>query len=44
MDEAVELVRALGGQSTGERHQYDEGVVVVMTDPEGHEFCLVQYV
>ena len=44
MDEAVELVRALGGQSTGERHHYDEGVVVVMTDPEGHEFCLVQYV
>ncbi|WP_329143674.1 MULTISPECIES: VOC family protein [unclassified Streptomyces] len=21
----------------------DEGVVVVMADPEGHEFCLVQY-
>ncbi len=36
-------VEALGGQWTGERHDYDEGVVLVMQDPEGHEFCLVQY-
>jgi predicted enzyme related to lactoylglutathione lyase len=36
-------VERLGGGSTGERHDYDEGVVVVMTDPEGHEFCLVEY-
>ena len=43
IDEAVELVRVLGGQATGERHQYDDGIVVVMTDPEEHEFCLVQY-
>jgi predicted enzyme related to lactoylglutathione lyase len=35
-------VERLGGRATDERHQYDEGVVVVMTDPEGHEFCLVQ--
>jgi len=35
-------VEGLGGAWTGERHDYDEGVVVVMTDPEGHEFCLVQ--
>jgi len=35
-------VERLGGASTGQRHEYDEGVVVVMTDPEGHEFCLVQ--
>lgn len=39
----IAQVVALGGASTGERHEYDEGVVVVMTDPEGHEFCLVQY-
>jgi len=38
----VAEVERLGGAPTGERHDYDEGVVVVMTDPEGHEFCLVQ--
>jgi predicted enzyme related to lactoylglutathione lyase len=43
VDEAVEFVTALGGRSTGERHDYDEGAVVVMADPEGHEFCVVQY-
>jgi predicted enzyme related to lactoylglutathione lyase len=36
-------VERLGGSSTGERHDYDEGVVMVMADPEGHEFCLVQF-
>lgn len=36
-------VVSLGGRFTGERHDYDEGVVVVMADPEGHEFCLTQY-
>src|ERR1700744_3911693 len=43
IDEGLELVVMLGGRFTGERHDYDEGVVVVMADPEGHEFCLVQY-
>jgi len=43
IDDGVESVLALGGRSTGERHDYDEGVVVVMADPEDHEFCLVQY-
>lgn len=43
IDEAMTLVVNLGGRFTGERHDYDEGVVVVMADPEGHEFCLVQY-
>ena len=43
VNEAIGLVTALGGRSTGERHDYEEGVVVVMADPEGHEFCLVQY-
>ena len=36
-------VERLGGRWSGERHDYDEGVVMVMHDPEGHEFCLVQY-
>jgi predicted enzyme related to lactoylglutathione lyase len=40
--EGMAEVEHLGGASTGERHEYDEGVVVVMTDPEGHEFCLVE--
>jgi hypothetical protein len=33
----------LGGQDTGERHEYPEGVVVVLTDPEGNELCIVHY-
>ncbi|NNH69222.1 VOC family protein [Nocardia uniformis] len=41
--EGIAQVVALGGRFTGERHDYDEGVVVVMADPEDHEFCLVQY-
>jgi predicted enzyme related to lactoylglutathione lyase len=40
---SIDFVTALGGRFTGERHDYDEGVVVVMADPEGHEFCMVQY-
>jgi predicted enzyme related to lactoylglutathione lyase len=43
IDEAMALVNTLGGRFTGERHDYDEGVVVVMADPEEHEFCVVQY-
>jgi predicted enzyme related to lactoylglutathione lyase len=43
IDAAIEVATALGGRLTGERHDYDEGVVVVMADPEDHEFCLVQY-
>ncbi|UGT43181.1 VOC family protein [Nocardia yamanashiensis] len=43
IDEGVAQVVALGGRCTGERHEYAEGVVVVMADPEEHEFCLVQY-
>jgi len=40
---AAKQVEGLGGRWSGERHDYDEGVVMVMQDPEGHEFCLVQY-
>jgi predicted enzyme related to lactoylglutathione lyase len=36
-------VEELGGRFSGLRHDYDEGVVLNMLDPEGHEFCLVQY-
>lgn len=43
VDEGIQRVIDLGGRFTGERHDYDEGVVVVMTDPEDHEFCLVRY-
>jgi predicted enzyme related to lactoylglutathione lyase len=43
VDDAVARVVALGGHETGERHEYDEGTVVVLTDPEGNEFCVVQY-
>ncbi|MFE1771448.1 VOC family protein [Streptomyces sp. NPDC059008] len=43
IDQGIAQVVALGGRFTGERHDYDEGVVVVMADPEEHEFCLVQH-
>lgn len=43
IDEGMAQVVTLGGRYTGERHDYDTGVVVVMADPEEHEFCLVQY-
>ncbi|MEV4348758.1 VOC family protein [Actinoplanes sp. NPDC049596] len=41
--EAMARVEALGGRWSGERHDYPEGVVLVMADPEGNEFCVVQY-
>jgi predicted enzyme related to lactoylglutathione lyase len=43
IDVGREQVTALGGRWTHERHDYDEGVVLVMQDPEGNEFCLVRY-
>jgi|SRR6266568_872599 len=43
IDQGITQVIALGGRHTGERHDYAQGVVVVMADPEGHEFCLVEY-
>jgi predicted enzyme related to lactoylglutathione lyase len=43
IDRGIAQVVGLGGRFTGERHDYDEGVVVVMADPEEHEFCLAQY-
>jgi predicted enzyme related to lactoylglutathione lyase len=36
-------VEDLGGRWSGEQHDYDDGIVMVMHDPENHEFCLVQY-
>jgi predicted enzyme related to lactoylglutathione lyase len=41
LDAAIALVEELGGAHTGEVHAGPEGVDVVMTDPEGTEFCLV---
>lgn len=43
IEAAMAAVVELGGRATGERHDYDDGVVVVMADPEHHGFCLVQY-
>jgi predicted enzyme related to lactoylglutathione lyase len=43
IDKTIDLVTSLGGRFTGERHDYQGGAVVVMADPEEHEFCLVQY-
>ena len=43
VDTARKRVEDLGGRWPGERHDYDDGIVMVMNDPEGHEFCLVQY-
>jgi predicted enzyme related to lactoylglutathione lyase len=44
IEESRSLVETLGGRWTGQRFDYPgEGIVIVMTDPEGHEFCLVQY-
>jgi hypothetical protein len=40
---ARQRVEDLGGRWSGERHDYDDGIVIVMHDPENHEFCLVQY-
>lgn len=43
IDRGRQQVEDLGGKWSGIRYDYDEGVVLVMLDPEGHEFCLVQY-
>jgi predicted enzyme related to lactoylglutathione lyase len=43
MAAAVRRVEGLGGRWLGARHDYDEGTVWQMADPEGNEFCLVQY-
>jgi predicted enzyme related to lactoylglutathione lyase len=43
IDAAVALVEQLGGRSLDARYDYDAGVVMTMADPEGNEFCLVQY-
>jgi predicted enzyme related to lactoylglutathione lyase len=40
---ARKQVESLGGRWSGEQHYYDEGIVMVMHDPEEHEFCIVQY-
>lgn len=43
IDAGRQQVESLGGQWSGIRHDYDEGAVMVMHDPEGNEFCIVQY-
>ena len=44
LEHSQEKVIGLGGCSLNQRHDYAEGIVVVMADPEGNEFCLVRYV
>ena len=41
VDAGIAFVEELGGANTGEVHTGPEWVDVVMTDPEGTEFCLV---
>lgn len=44
LDASIARVAELGGGAPLERHEYPgEGVVVVVADPEGHAFCLVEY-
>ena len=43
IDDGRRHVERLGGGWSGERHDYDKGVVLVMVDPEQHEFCIVEY-
>ena len=43
IDTGRQQIEELGGSFSGFQHDYDEGVVLNMLDPEGHEFCLVQY-
>jgi predicted enzyme related to lactoylglutathione lyase len=43
VEAAIVEVEQLGGSNADERHDYDAGIVVVMRDPEGHEFCLIQH-
>jgi predicted enzyme related to lactoylglutathione lyase len=42
LDSASHRVEDLGGRSTWERQVYaGRGTIIVASDPEGHEFCLV---
>lgn len=43
IDRGAEAVVQAGGRATDERHDYPEGIVMVMADPEGNEFCLIKY-
>lgn len=43
IDEGRRQVESLGGSWSGVRHDYDEGAVMLMYDPEGHEFCIVEF-
>ncbi len=43
VEQAREQIVGLGGRSLDQRHDYPEGIVVVMADPEGNEFCIVEF-
>ena len=40
---AVHTVVQLGGHDLHQVHEHDLGTAVLMADPEGNEFCLVQH-
>jgi predicted enzyme related to lactoylglutathione lyase len=44
LDAATLTVERLGGSGPAHIYNYDEGIVAVMADPEGNEFCLVALV
>ncbi|WP_426512985.1 hypothetical protein ACPPVO_21450 [Dactylosporangium sp. McL0621] len=39
----LDRIGILSGRWTGERHDYHEGAVLVLTDPKDNEFCTMQY-
>ena len=43
VEQASARIAELGGRSLDERHVHPEDTVAVTADPEGNEFCLVQY-
>jgi predicted enzyme related to lactoylglutathione lyase len=44
IDTGRRRVESLGGRWSGTRTDHAEGVVMVMHDPEGNEFCIVEFV
>lgn len=43
IDSARQQIERLGGSWSGVRHDYPEGIVLHMHDPEGHDFCITQF-
>ena len=43
LHDAIQLVEELGGSQVGEIQNARGGTIVVMTDPDGTEFCLITF-